>query len=77
MGDTIYAITLNIDHPEWNIRWTVGDNCDKISFGFLHRRAWYQPLVRGVSKAFYWAEDIEKVYYYDKIVESITRYSKD
>ena len=77
MGDTIYAITLNIDHPEWNIRWTVGYNCDDISLGFLHRRAWYQPIVDGVSKAFYWAEDIEKVYYYDKTVESITRYSKD
>jgi len=73
MKNTILAISLMPDHPDYLHRWVVGDNCDAIHFGITNtsRKAWYQPIVDGVSRAFYWADQIEKVYYEDLTVLSM------
>jgi hypothetical protein len=67
MQNTILAISLMPDHPDYLHRWVVDKNCDAILFGIWESlgKAWYTPIVDGVAKALYWAEQIEKVYYQD------------
>jgi hypothetical protein len=68
MKSDIHAITLNLDHPEYKKVWIVDNNCDEIKLGFSLGKIWYQPIVDGVSRGCYWAEQIEKVYYKDKSI---------
>lgn len=69
---TIFSITLMPDHPDYLTPWMVGDNCDEIRFRIISGAVWYQPICDGVPQGVYYADQIEKVYYFDKTVEKIS-----